>query len=175
VNNDGIMDMFVADMAATTHQKDQRTMAVAAQLSTSTPPDRSAGGAAVQPECTLHQHRDVGRFMEVRATLAGLGATDWTWSVRLEDLDNDGRLDLFVTNGMHREVHNADLVMRVALAESPPRTRSGSSAQAPSWSEQHVAYRNLGDLRFEDVSVDWGLNQRGVSFGTALWRLFRQR
>ena len=34
VNNDGIVDLFVADMAATTHQKDQRTMAVARGLST---------------------------------------------------------------------------------------------------------------------------------------------
>ena len=30
--------------------------------------------------------------------------------MRFEDLDNDGRLDLFVTNGMHREYHNADLL-----------------------------------------------------------------
>ena len=33
--------------------------------------------------------------------------------------------------------------------------------------EQHLAFRNMGDLRFEDVSADWGLNQKGVSFGAA--------
>jgi hypothetical protein len=39
-----------------------------------------------------------GRCLEA-ASLAGIAATDWTWSVRFEDLDNDGRLDLFATNG----------------------------------------------------------------------------
>jgi hypothetical protein len=34
--------------------------------------------------------------------------------------------------------------------------------------EQHLAFRNLGDLKFEDVSAAWGLNQRGISFGAAL-------
>jgi len=164
VNNDGIMDMFVADMAATTHQKDQRTMAVARSFNLD-PPERSAAAPQYNRNA-LYINTGVGRCMEC-ALLSGLGATDWTWSVRLEDLDNDGRLDLFVTNGMHREVHNADLVMRLAMAESPAEKVRLERA-SPVLVEQHVAYRNLGDLRFEDVSVAWGLNQRGVSFGTAL-------
>jgi hypothetical protein len=51
------------------------------------------------------------------AYLAGIAATDWTWSVRLEDLDNDGRLDLFVTNGFPRDP-GADL-LRMMMADSP--------------------------------------------------------
>jgi len=162
VNNDGLIDFFVADMATTTHQKDQRSMAVARSLSVD-PPERS--GAAPQYSRNALYINTGGRCLE-GAFLAGLSATDWTWSVRLEDLDNDGRLDLFVTNGMHREVTNFDLIMRVALAETPDE-RVRIERASPVLAEQHLAYRNLGDLRFEDVSAAWGLDKKGVSFGAA--------
>ena len=38
---------------------------------------------------------------------------------------------------------------------------------SPVLAEAHLAFRNLGDLQFEDVSAAWGLNQKGVSFGAA--------
>ena len=163
VNNDGLVDLLVADMAATTHQKDQRTMAVARSFNLD-PPQRSTA-APQYTRNALYINTGTGRCLE-GAFLAGLAATDWTWSVRLEDLDNDGRLDLFVTNGMHREVHNADLVMRLAMAETPDE-RVRMERSTPVLVEQHLAFRNLGDLRFEDVSAAWGLNQKGVSFGAA--------
>ena len=163
VNNDGLMDLFVADMAATTHQKDQRTMAVARSFGTD-PPEGSTQ-APQYSRNALYINTGTGRFLE-GAFLAGLSATDWTWAVRLEDLDNDGRLDLFVTNGMHREVTNADLVLRVEMAETPD-DKVRIERASPVLAEQHLAFRNLGDLRFEDVSAAWGLNQRGVSFGAA--------
>jgi hypothetical protein len=163
VNNDGLVDLFVADMAATTHQKDQRTLAVMRSF-LKDPPD----GSATAPQYmrnALYINTGTGRCLEA-ACLAGLSATDWTWSVRLEDLDNDGRLDLFVTNGMNRESHNADLTARKELAESPDEKVRIEKA-SPVLAEQHLAFRNMGDLRFEDVSAAWGLNQKGVSFGAA--------
>jgi hypothetical protein len=163
VNNDGLIDMFVADMAATTHQKDQRTVAVMRSFITEQP-----DGSATAPQVmrnALYLNTGTGRMLEA-ACLAGLSATDWTWSVRLEDMDNDGRLDLFVTNGMNRETHNADLTARKELAESADEKVRIEKA-SPVLNEQHLAYRNLGDLRFEDVSAAWGLNQKGVSFGAA--------
>jgi hypothetical protein len=163
VNNDGLVDLFVADMATTTHQKDQRTMAVARSFNLD-PPERSSA-APQYSRNSLYINTGVGRCLE-GAHLAGLSATDWTWSVRLEDLDNDGRLDLFVTNGMHREVTNVDLIMRLATADTLDE-RVRIERASPVLSEQHLAYRNMGDLRFEDVSEAWGLNQRGVSFGAA--------
>ena len=50
--------------------------------------------------------------MEI-AHLSGLAATDWTWAVKLGDLDCDGWLDLYVTNGMSGDYLNPDL--RAAL------------------------------------------------------------
>jgi hypothetical protein len=114
---------------------------------------------------TLFLNTGTGRCLEA-AFLAGLAATDWTWAVRFEDLDNDGRLDLFVTNGMNREFQNADLRDRSLLAESAGE-RVRLMKMSPPLAEVHLAYRNLGDLRFEETGAAWGLNQRGVSFGAA--------
>jgi hypothetical protein len=163
VNNDGRIDFLVADMAATTHQKDQRTMAVA--RSNTLDPREGSPAAPQVSRNALYINTGAGRMLE-GACLAGLAATDWTWAVRFEDLDNDGRLDLFVTNGMHREVTNADLIQRIALAASPDE-KVAIERSSPVLAERHLAFRNLGDLRFEDVSEAWGLDQRGVSFGAA--------
>lgn len=163
VNNDGLVDLFVADMAASTHQKDQRAVAVMRSLLMDSQ-DTSTAAPQVMRNA-LYLNTGTGRCLEA-ACLAGLTATDWTWSVRLEDLDNDGRLDLFVTNGMNRESNNADLTARKELAESSDEKVRVEEA-SPVLAEQHLAFRNMGDLRFEDVSAAWGLNQKGVSFGSA--------
>jgi enediyne biosynthesis protein E4 len=163
INNDGLIDFFVADMAATTHQKDQRTLAPMRDNLTDEP-ERSTEAPQYMRNA-LYINTGLGRCLE-GACLAGIAASDWTWSVRLEDLDNDGRLDLFVTNGMNRESHNADLTERKDLAVNAADL-SRIEFASPVLNEQHLAYRNLGDYKFEDVSAAWGLNQKGVSFGTA--------
>jgi hypothetical protein len=38
---------------------------------------------------------------------------------------------------------------------------------APVLVETHLAFRNVGDLRFKEVGKAWGLDQQGVSFGAA--------
>jgi hypothetical protein len=86
--------------------------------------------------------------------------------MRFEDLDNDGRLDLFVTNGMNHEYQSADLRDRVILAENPAE-RAQLTQASPVLAEANFAFRNLGGLRFKDQSESWGLNQVGVSFGAA--------
>lgn len=161
INNDGRIDFFVADMAPTTREKDMRGMAVARELSQEDAP----GNAAQQLRNTLFINTGTGRMLEV-AHLAGVEATDWTWSVRFEDLDNDGLLDLHVTNGMDREYQNADLRERVLTSESEEQ-RVRVMKESPLLRERNLAYRNRGDGRFEEVAAAWGLDQEGVSFGTA--------
>jgi hypothetical protein len=163
INNDGLIDLLVADMAATSHQKDQRTTAVARSNNVD-PPEGSTAAPQVSRNA-LYINTGTGRMLE-GACLCGLEATDWTWAVRFEDLDNDGRLDLFVTNGMHREVTNADLIQRIAVAASADE-KVAIERSSPVLAERHLAFRNLGGLQFEDVSEAWGLDQRGVSFGAA--------
>jgi hypothetical protein len=164
VNNDGLMDFLVADMAATTHEKDQRTMAATRGLAID-PPDDGVSAAPQYLHNALYLGTGLDRCQEA-AFLTGLAATDWTWSVRFEDLDNDGRIDLFVTNGMYRESHNTDLIARMRVAESMAE-KLRIERSSPVLAEAHLAFRNLGDLRFESVGAAWGLDEKGVSFGAA--------
>jgi len=163
VNNDGLIDLIVGDMAATTHEKDQRGMAYSRSVNKDS--EEPAGVAPQYPRNALYLSTGTGRCLEA-AALAGLAATDWTWAMRLEDLDNDGRLDLYVTNGMNHEYQSADLRDRVILAENPAE-RARQTQASPILAEANLAFRNLGGLQFKDQSAAWGLNQVGVSFGAA--------
>ncbi|WP_221030659.1 VCBS repeat-containing protein [Actomonas aquatica] len=163
VNNDGRFDLLVADMATTSHEKDQRSMAgsrVRGQKIDETSP--------VPPQYmrnALHLNAGNGRFREA-AVLAGLRATDWTWSPRFEDYDNDGRVDLTVTNGMNREYHGADLLERIMISENPGAPIR-IMLDSPVLEEANLAFRNEGDLRFSQISTEWGFARNGVSFGSA--------
>lgn len=163
VDNDGHVDLFVADMAATTHQKDQRGMADSRARAGEDQGDRAEAPQYLRN--ALYLNTGLGRCLEA-SRMAGLAATDWTWSPRFEDLDNDGRLDLHVTNGMNREQHNTDLLNRMMLAESPAE-RIRLVRSSPVLTESNLAFRNRGELQFENVSAEWGLDHKGVSFGSA--------
>ncbi len=163
LNNDGHLDLLVADMAATTRYKDNRGMAT---LRSALPEDEQHPHAAPQyMQSALFLGTGTGRVLEA-ARLAGLQATDWTFGVRLEDLDLDGRLDAYFTNGMAREFNNSDLVQRSMSAVNEAE-RIRIMKTSPVLAERHLAFRNLGDLRFEDASAAWGLDHIGVGFGAA--------
>ncbi|HEY8993511.1 MAG TPA: FG-GAP-like repeat-containing protein [Lacunisphaera sp.] len=163
VNNDGLIDLVVGDMAATTHEKDQRGMAYSRSVNKDG--DEPVGIAPQYPRNALYLNTGTGRCLEA-AILTGLAATDWTWSMRFEDLDNDGWLDLHVTNGMNHEYQSADLRDRIILAENPAE-RARLTRASPVLEEANLAFRNLGGLQFQDQSEAWGLNQMGVSLGAA--------
>ncbi len=165
INNDGRLDFYVADMAGSSHYKSKRNMGDISTfrdfLVTEWPRQKMQNA--------LFLATGLARYVEVSA-MAGLDATDWTWSVRFGDLDNDGRLDLFTTNGTSRDDMSLDLTgikmfeVWDTEGEAAAMEYMKTLPQAPS---PDFAFRNLGGLHFEDVSASWGLNHDGISFGAA--------
>ncbi len=104
------------------------------------------------------------RLMEA-AYLAGVADSDWTWAVKFADLDGDGREDLFLSNGMTRNFNNSDTPFSKELFIG--RSEWEPYENTPPRREQNLAFRNAGELRFDDVSDDWGLAHVGMSFAAA--------
>ena len=164
LNNDGWIDLVVADMAATTHEKDQRGLAqIRVKLKTAVP---EPGLAPQYMRNAVYLNTGTGRMLEA-AFLTGLAKTNWTWSVLLADLDDDGRLDAYFTNGTVREFHNIDVEQRMSASESFAERIRAVKESIP-LNEANMAFRNRGDLVFEEIGHAWGLDQVGASFGAAL-------
>ena len=161
LNGDAMPDFLIADMSGTNHFKQKTAMGamgIRADFLRTANPQQYMRNA-------LFVNSGTERFLE-GAHLSGLANSDWTWTVKLADFDNDGRPDVYFTNGMTRDFNepdNLEAVPKVYETEWDRHLRAGT----PELREQNLAYRNRGDLAFEDVSKEWGLAQVGMSFAAA--------
>jgi hypothetical protein len=104
--------------------------------------------------------------------LAGVAATDWSWSPLFADLDNDGNKDLFITNGVYRRPNDLDYIsyisndaVQASLAGGITRENATVIKKMPQMPEPNFAFRNNGDLTFTNMAAAWGLAQPGFSNG----------
>ncbi|MCR9246800.1 MAG: VCBS repeat-containing protein [bacterium] len=164
VDGDGALDLIVADMSMTTHQKAKVLMG---DMNNQRPILMHAEPPQYMRNALL-LNTGVGRFQEA-GKLAGVSSTDWTWSVLFGDLDNDARLDLFATNGIARFDMDPDMQARVAELWSQRRHRAAIDViqNLPAVPEKNIALRNRSDLKFERRD-DWGLDLEAVSHGAVL-------
>jgi hypothetical protein len=104
-------------------------------------------------------------FSEI-SMLAGISSTDWSWTPLSADFDLDGYRDLIVTNGFPKDVTDLDFVEYNASSgyyASPEHLRD----QITSVKLKNYAYRNRGDLTFENVGPQWGITHTSFSNGAA--------
>jgi len=95
---------------------------------------------------------------------AGIAQTDWSWNASLADFDNDGFKDLIITNGYPRDVTDHDFaVFKNDASKSVSKQRIID--QIPQVKIPNYAFRNKGNLKFEDVTKNWGLTKASFSNG----------
>ncbi len=167
VNNDGWLDLFGSDMSGTSHYKQKASMG---DMNTT-------GWFLTHPtprqymRNTLYLNTGTERFMEV-AYLAGVSDSDWTWSPKFADFDEDGWTDLYITNGMNRDWTNSDLRNQSNRAASESE-KMQVWLNSPQRRDENLALRNAGGLKFDDQGTAWGLAEEVVSYGAALADLDR--
>jgi len=112
-------------------------------------------------------------FSEI-GQLAGIQATDWSWSVLIADLNNDGWKDIHVTNGIGRDFINADFLEFSSKIFSSNKTRPEQEALIRKRLAElnHVnlpnyLYLNHGNYSFTDASADAGIDEPSMSNGAA--------
>ncbi len=162
LNNDGLIDFMASDMAGSSHYKDK--MGMGSMDKNGWFLEMGAPRQYMRNAVYLNSGRGLP-FMQCAHQL-GVAATDWTWAVKFADMDCDGWLDIFVTNGMTGDYLNSDLV-----AANPA---GGVVRNAPPKPDRNMAFRNRGggqgaawSFAFENSSKAWGLDRESISFGAA--------
>ncbi len=107
------------------------------------------------------------RFSDI-AQWAGIESTDWSWSVLLADYDNDGKKDLFVSNGILRRPNDLDYLNYIS---NPIVQRDATdleiASQMPSGKVSNMIFSQEEALRFQNRTVDWNLVKPSISTGAA--------
>jgi hypothetical protein len=168
INRDGLDDFFVVDMLSRDHQR--RYM----QRIDLKPDALPIGAIDNRPQCarnTLFLNRGDGTYAEI-AQLSGLEASEWSWTPIFLDVDLDGYEDLLVANGFERDGMNVDVLKTIETMKAGSKLSTLEQLRLrkiyPRLDTANLAFRNLGNLKFSDMSAAWGFNQRGVSQGMAL-------
>ncbi len=165
VNNDGYTDIITLDMAAEDHYRSKTNMG---SMNTEEFYQLVNWGKHHQYMFnTLQINSGLGTFYDV-GHLAGMAKTDWSWAGLLVDLDNNGRRDMVVTNGIKRDIRNNDFLIQVnKKIQKGPIDFLAFSKQAPSVALPNYIFKNEGDFEFKKVSKDWGFDTPGFSTGIA--------
>ena len=166
VNNDGWPDLMVCDMQAADNYRKKANMA---SMDTERFARMIAEGYYYQyMQNTLQLNSGMGRFSEI-AELAGVSETDWSWGPLFFDMDNDGWKDLFVGNGIRRDIQYKDILTDLGKKVYDPETTSAMDliGKFPVARIKNYTFRNEGNLRFSNQSDEWGIDLEGFSTGGA--------
>ncbi len=186
INNDNLMDIFTVDMVPEDNYNLKANMGgmyPAAFWETV-----NNGGHYQYMLNTLQLNRGVNAseinvFSEI-AQLIGAAYTDWSWSPLIADFDNDGQKDIFVTNGLVRDLRNTDALKNINnyLKERTSQLQKIRQAKGNIWDVisldtllsfypvrkiPNYSFKNNGDLGFKQSTSNWGLEDPAFSTGAA--------
>ncbi len=166
LDRDGHFEIFTVEMLSREHVRHL------SQMSPVEPRPKRPGQAEERCDFArnvLQWNRGDGTFAEI-AWFAGVAMSDWSWTPIFLDVDLDGFEDLLVSNGHMHDVNDMDLN---ATRSTDPVQRARESVQQillryPRLLTPKAAWRNRGDLTFEDAGTTWGFDSTHITHGLAL-------
>lgn len=169
INNDGFLDVFQADMDSNSSRRQKANMS-------------SMNPKAFKEIIYMGFHYQymhnclqlntgifedgVPQFTNI-SRLTGTSSTDWSWAPVFADFDNDGNKDLFITNGVRREINNTDFFNTYSKNDTTHLTDLEKSLKIPSEKTDNFMFKNNGHLDFQKVNKEWGIEHKGFSNGIA--------
>ena len=127
------------------------------------------------PRNVLQRNYGPTGFLEI-GRYSGVSATDWSWASMIFDMDNDGLRDVFIANGIYKDLLDRDYLAYMANTE---RIRNMIKTEEevikklidimPSKAIKNIAYKNNGEFNFTEFSDAWGFDlptfSNGMSYG----------
>ena len=172
-NNDGQMDLITVDMLP----PDEKTLKT---YGSDESPDiykfkllHNGFQYQTSRNC-LQQNNGMGKSFSETALISGVSATDWSWSPLFADFDNDGAKDLFVSSGIVKRPVDMDYIRFVSNLQVNKGMNQTDAydemaiEKMPDGSAHPFLFKGDGNLKFSDVSADWGTGEmKGYYNGAA--------
>ena len=157
LNRDGLPDIITTDMLPETHSRRILNVGVSGDVSIYNPTydSNQVSRNMVQLNRGYNQFSDIGY-------LTGMAGTDWSWACLMQDFDLDAQTDVYIANGYISDISNQDYVYNLNR-ESITDIRFSNALREPNF-----MFRQTSDLRFRNVTRDWGLNDTSSTFGSAV-------
>ena len=115
INNDGLPDIVTLDMLPEYNERKKTSFSFMnhdryeQERTMGYEPEFMRNMLQLNNGNQMHGDTSIPFFSEI-GQLAGIQATDWSWSVLLADFNNDGWKDMHITNGIGRDFINADFL-----------------------------------------------------------------
>lgn len=171
-NNDDYLDIYSVDMLPENHVRRNT------QFETMSSFSMAFDSSQMIKNCLFLNRKDT-TFSDI-AYLSGTAATEWSWATMFADFDLDGLKDLMVVNGLTWDVMDRDFTKFGITSEMLLKMGIGKEAlefvkglnmntdrnletdytplfrNIPRTQVNNYLYKNGGDLKFHQVSEQWG-------------------
>ncbi|CAM4310212.1 VCBS repeat-containing protein [Zobellia nedashkovskayae] len=168
-NNDGLVDILQVDMTAADYKRSKTNMASMSPETFYESVDYGFNYQYMQNSLQLNNGVNQDKipvFSEV-SRFSNMSTTDWSWGAQFADFDNDGWKDVFISNGVKRDVNNNDVNAKYKSETFFGENKNKDFRLMPSTPIANFAFANNKDLSFSNVSEEWGLDKAGFSNGFA--------
>ena len=171
INNDAWPDIFVTEMTAEGDRRLKTKVLFESWESYRNKVDKGYHHQFARNVLQLNNRN--GSFSEI-GRYSGVDATDWSWGALIMDLDNDGWRDLFVANGIYKDLLDRDYLdfysnpaLMRSIIKSEEQAILSIIDRIPSEQVPNYAFHNNGDLTFTNNAQSWGLATPSHSNGAA--------
>lgn len=171
INNDGYPEIFTTDMLPEDDYR-LKTLGSFDNIDLYRAKEKEGFYHQFMKNCLMLNNKN-GKFLDI-ANYSGVSATDWSWGALMFDADNDGLNDIYVCNGVNRDVTNLDFVdffasdaVQKLVLTAEQENVDKVLEKIPRTPMINKAYRNLGNLKFSDKGMEWGFTQLSFSNGAA--------
>ena len=170
INNDGFLDIFTTEMLPESDYRLKTTIRF---------DDYNVLNSKLKNDYhhqftsnCLQLNNGDGTFSEI-AQLAGVNATGWSWGALSFDFDNDGWKDLFVSNGISKDLTDQDFLEYFGSREVLNQVKQGGFSykqlldKMPAVPISNYGFVNQKNLLFKNQSDQLGFSTPSFSNGAA--------
>ncbi len=161
LNNDGLPDVFTLDMMPFNHEVFLKSGGEDSDKVSLIKENFGYGLQYARNNFQLNTGQ--GTFSDI-APMTKTHATDWSWSVLIEDYDNDGLNDLYITNGIYKRPNDLDYINYLSNTNFSDYNQSQANEiekklieQMPTLKLSNIVFRNKGDFEFDRLTTEAGL------------------